>query len=378
MRKLSLFLILLFVACINLTQASEKVIKVLAIGNSFSENAAEAYLDDLARGGQVKMIIGNMVIGGCSLERHWNNAVQNLPDYSYRKIDLAGNKVVEAKKTLEEAIADEEWDYITFQQASHFSGVYATYFPYLPNLMTYVKARVKNPDVRFAFHLTWAYAKTSAHGGFVKYNNDQLVMFNAIVDAGHRATAKVGIDLIIPAGAAVQYARESELGDTFCHDGYHLNDLGKFIAACVWYEVLTDKPVIENPFKLAETTEAQDAILKESAHRAILHTKRLQERIDKQVKMKNVPVDLLQTGLLENKATLLYFKDVEYTSPHFKLVQTLGLKGYLPEWEARLQEPVDPQTLAQWKKESNLKLEGITAGTSTRLEALEMIYSTIR
>lgn len=100
--------------------------------------------------------------------------------------------------------------------------------------------------------------------------------------------------------------------------------------------------------------------------------------IDKEVKMKNIPVELLQTGLLDNKATLLYFKDVEYTSPHFKLVQILGLKGYLPEWEARLQDPIDAATLVQWKRASNLTLEGITADKSTRLEALEMIYNKTR
>lgn len=279
MRRHSLFLIFLFVVSLHLAYAGESVIKVLAIGNSFSDDATEAYLDDLARGGEVKMIIGNMYIGGCSLERHWNNAVLNLPDYSYRKIDPQGKRVVQEKKTLEEALADEEWDYITFQQASHFSGVYATYMPYLSDLLTYVKARAKNPNVQFAFHMTWAYAKTSTHGGFVTYNNDQQVMFDAIVDAAQRATAKVGIDLIIPAGPAIQYARETELGDHFCRDGYHLNDMGKFTAACVWYEAITGKPVIANPFKLPEITEAQDALLKKAAHRAILHTKRLQEKV---------------------------------------------------------------------------------------------------
>ncbi len=280
MKKLSLLFILLFAAGINLTHASGKVIKVLAIGNSFSDDAAEVYLDDLARGGQVKMIIGNMYIGGCSLERHWNNAVEGLSDYSYRKIDLAGNRVVEEHKSLEEAIVDEEWDYITFQQASHFSGVYATYMPYLTDLLSYVKARAKKPDVQFAFHITWAYAKTSTHAGFLTYNKDQLVMFDAIVDAAHRATSKAGIELLIPSGPAIQYARESELGDNFCRDGYHLNDLGKFTAACVWYETLTGNPVIENPFKLAQATEAEDRIAKESAHRAIRHTKQLQEKVN--------------------------------------------------------------------------------------------------
>lgn len=279
MKRQFFFLFFLFATSVCFAQGGERIIKVLAIGNSFSEDAAESYLDDLARGGGVKMIIGNMYIGGCSLERHWNNAMDNQADYSYRKIDVTGKKVVEEKKTLEDAIADEDWDYITFQQASHFSGVYASYFPYLPKLMAYVKERAKNPNVHFAFHMTWAYAQNSTHDGFLKHDKNQTKMFDAIVDAAQRATAKVGIDLIIPAGPAVQYARESEFGDNFCRDGYHLNDLGKFTAACVWYEVLTGKSAIDNPFKLPETTEAQDAILKKAAHRALLHTQNLQQKI---------------------------------------------------------------------------------------------------
>lgn len=97
--------------------------------------------------------------------------------------------------------------------------------------------------------------------------------------------------------------------------------------------------------------------------------------IDKQVKMKNVPIDLLQSNLLDNKATLLYFKDVEYTSPYFKLVQVLGLKGYLPEWDARLQDPIDAETLTQWRRLSNLKLDDVESGKTTRLAVLQKIYN---
>ncbi len=277
MKRISLLFLFLLIASIGVTHAGDKIIKVLAIGNSFSDDAAEVYLDDLARGGDVKMIIGNMYIGGCSLERHWNNATDNLPAYSYRKIDLQGNRVVKDKTSLEEAIADEDWDYITFQQASQFSGKYATYFPYLPNLLSYVKARAKNPNVKFAFHMTWAYEQTSKNANFAKYNNDQNFMFNSIVDAAQRATLKTGIDLIIPSGPAVQYVRGTEIGDRLCRDGYHLNDMGKFTAASVWYETLTGKPAMENPFKLPEVIPTEDAIFKAAAHRAILHTKRLQE-----------------------------------------------------------------------------------------------------
>jgi len=36
------------------------VIKILAIGNSFSEDAVESYVDDLANADNVQVVIGNM------------------------------------------------------------------------------------------------------------------------------------------------------------------------------------------------------------------------------------------------------------------------------------------------------------------------------
>ncbi|MDD4514638.1 FAD-dependent oxidoreductase [Massilibacteroides sp.] len=96
--------------------------------------------------------------------------------------------------------------------------------------------------------------------------------------------------------------------------------------------------------------------------------------IDKEVKMRNVPIEDLQEQLISQKATLYYFKDVEYTHPDFKMVEVLGLKGYLPEWEARLQDPVDKETLSQWKRLSNLKLEEVEVNKTTRSAVLRMIY----
>lgn len=45
-------------------------LRVLAIGNSFSQDAVEQYLHELGKSEGYIMIIGNMYIGGCSLERH--------------------------------------------------------------------------------------------------------------------------------------------------------------------------------------------------------------------------------------------------------------------------------------------------------------------
>lgn len=100
--------------------------------------------------------------------------------------------------------------------------------------------------------------------------------------------------------------------------------------------------------------------------------------IDSKVKVQNIDLSRLQDKLIDQKATLIYFKDVDNTSPRFRMVQYLGLRGYLPEWNARLLEPVDAATLAAWKKLSGESLPGVEAGKTTRLAALEMIYRKIK
>lgn len=84
--------------------------------------------------------------------------------------------------SLEMVLADEDWDYVSLQQASTFSGMYETYEASLPELIEYVKARLPK-KTKLMLHQTWAYASTSNHGGFKNYNRDQLTMYHAIVDA---------------------------------------------------------------------------------------------------------------------------------------------------------------------------------------------------
>ncbi|MDD4921873.1 MAG: DUF4886 domain-containing protein [Bacteroidales bacterium] len=267
-----LILFVVFFCWISSTFAQvQDTIKILAIGNSFSDDAAESYVDDLAKADGVNVIIGNMYIGGCSLEKHWNNANGNLPAYSYRKI-TDGVKTVLAKQTLEDAIKDEDWDYITVQQVSGSSGIYDTFFPYLSNLLQYVKALATNKNVKYAFHQTWAYAANSTHADFVKYNNDQMQMYHAIVGTVNKASAQVGIDIIIPAGTAIQNGRSSMLGDVFNRDGYHLNfGIGRYTAACTWYETLLGRPVIGLSFAPNEMSATDVYIAQHAAHAAVLN-----------------------------------------------------------------------------------------------------------
>jgi len=77
MKRINLTLITLFFLCQTLFAQEQAVLKVLAIGNSFSEDAIENYLYDLAKTSNKKMVIGNLYIGGASLELHVKNATDD-------------------------------------------------------------------------------------------------------------------------------------------------------------------------------------------------------------------------------------------------------------------------------------------------------------
>ncbi len=268
--KRHLFFLWTFSILFTISASSQDTIRVLAIGNSFSQNAIENYLYELGQEEGITFIIGNLYIGGCSLERHWNNATNNKADYSYRKIDSNGEKTATPETSLLQGIADEKWDYISFQQNSGNSGIIDTYFPYLRQLTTFVKENATNPNVEFIFHQTWAYAKDSNHNEFPKYNNDQQQMYRAIVKTSRKAAHKVGIKMIVPAGTAVQNGRSSFIGDRFCHDGYHLTqDLGCYTAACTWFETLSGKSVVGNPFAPATITPLEVLTVQRAAHQAV-------------------------------------------------------------------------------------------------------------
>ncbi len=251
-------------------QNTAGVIKILAIGNSFSEDAIETNLYNLAKASGKTVIIGNMYIGGASLATHKANADRNIPIYEYRKINVAGEKKVFLKTSIDLAVQDEQWDYISFQQASPNSGQLETVQASLPAVYNYVKSKATNPDVKYIYHQTWAYATTSNYSAFANYNNNQITMYDAIVNVFQKIEPIIPSHILIPAGTAIQNARTSALGEGFNRaDGYHLNNLGKYIAASTWFEKIFGQTVVGNTynggFSAFEVKVAQNA-----AHLAVL------------------------------------------------------------------------------------------------------------
>ena len=268
MRRISFLIAAIFIL---ITSINAKEVKLLAIGNSFSDDAIEHYLYGLADANGDTIVIGNMYIGGCSLERHYNNSVSNSNSYSYRKI-VDGVKTITPEYRLSDAIADEDWDYISFQQVSSLSGILDSYYPYIDELIKYAQKHSTNPDVQIVLHSTWAYAESSTHTAFVNYNSSQTEMFKAIIDAGIRVAEKSGIDMIIPAGTAIQNGRTTSLGDTFCRDGFHLElSYGRYTASCVWYEKLFGKSVVSNNYVPATINPFQAKVSQLAAHNAVIN-----------------------------------------------------------------------------------------------------------
>lgn len=270
-KKLFLAIVALMFALAASGKEKDDVIRILSIGNSFSEDAVENYLWDIADADGKTLVVGNLFIGGCSLERHLGNALGGKPDYRYRKTLADGTKEQKDKVTMEAALADEQWDYISFQQSSPLSGLYDTWEKSLPELASYVRVRVPK-KAKFILHQTWAYEGSSSHTGFKNYDNDQMKMYLAIVDAVSRIAKNQKIKVTVPSGTAIQNLRTSYIGDHVTRDGYHLDKkIGRYTAACTWYETLSGRSVLGNSYCPEGLTEERQKIAQRAAHEAVLN-----------------------------------------------------------------------------------------------------------
>lgn len=217
--------------------------KLLSIGNSFSVDA-QRWLYALAKENGIDLQTGNLYIGGCSLQRHWENIKADAADYIYYV-----NSVPEScPMSIEAALALDTWDVITLQQASHVSGEPQSYIPYLTDIAAYVRAA--QPQAKIFFHQTWAYEVDSTHPCFKTYNHDQAEMYRRLRDASMMATKLIGAELL-PVGTVIQALREQlpefdypNGGVSLNRDGFHLSlDYGRFAAAATWLYTLFGQPI---------------------------------------------------------------------------------------------------------------------------------------
>lgn len=221
-------------------------LNILAIGNSFTADAYTNFADLAESAGVKNYVIAYLYRGGTSLSYHYTAITSGVPGYSYRRWGSDFGYKVTEESTIEDAILEYEWDIITVQQVSQDSGDSTTIDPALTGLLREVKKLNDNPNTKYGYHMTWAYAKDANHSGFPRYNRDQNLMFNKILETTQtKVVTNPNIDFIIPSGTAIQNVRETRVGDTLTQDGYHLNGIGKYIAGLMWIKQITNVDVFK-------------------------------------------------------------------------------------------------------------------------------------
>ena len=248
----------------------KKSVKILAIGNSFSDDAMEHLAVILKGAGVENISLGNLYIGGCSLETHYNNIQSGADAYEYRV--NTGEGWTTTKRSIDYGILYDDWDVITVQQMSSHSGLPES-FTHLEPVIAHVKKIAKNPDVKILWHMTWAYQGDSQHPGFAAYNCEQKKMYESIL-SGVKTRINKNSDVVgvIPSGVAIQKLRESYLGDNVTRDGFHLSlGIGRYTAALTWFKRLTGADISDTdaiPEAFPELKE-HIAVIKEAVNYAI-------------------------------------------------------------------------------------------------------------
>jgi len=278
------------------TKTEGKVVRLLTIGNSFAGNATR-YLEGIAEAAGDRVILGRANIGGASMERHWRavEAYEADPDGPAGKPYLHSG----ARASLKEMLQLEPWDVVTIQQFSWLSYDAQTYRPYARKLYDYVRRNCPGAQVRI--HETWAYRGDELRPGY----SDQQTLHADIRAAYHTIAGELGIR-ILPVGDAFnavrsspewqrdfreldfdsQTARYPELPDqthSLCRgwvwqradeegewqlrrDTHHANAAGCYLGACVFYECLFGKSVVENSFVPPEIDPQDARFLRRVAH----------------------------------------------------------------------------------------------------------------
>ncbi len=209
------------------TSANNSGLSVLAIGNSFTDDATR-HLPQIMNAFEEKDIFfAKIVKGGTSLQDHWENISSSAKEYVFYF-----NKYsfwVSAKiSTVKEAIELTDWDYVVLQQLSTLSVDYDSYQPYLNDLISIIKKNC--PDTKIVWQMTWAYSSATC-------NREE--MYNSIVAATEKVSEVV--DIVIPSGRVIEELRESEYNDDMdlTRDGRHLNKgFPCFALSCLWHEYL--------------------------------------------------------------------------------------------------------------------------------------------
>lgn len=214
---------------------------VLAIGNSFSQDATR-YLHSIARADGVNLTVVNLFIGGCSLEKHYRNMLSEKKAYD---LQFNGHSTGFAV-SIEDALLNREWDVVTVQQVSTQSFIEDSYFPYVQELVNYVKKC--QPKAKIYLHQTWAYEDGSDRLLSVAKFDTAKQMLDGIISANKKVANELKVDKMIKSGELIGKILDGGV-EKIHRDTFHASlGLGRYALGLLWYKTLTGNSVLNNTF----------------------------------------------------------------------------------------------------------------------------------
>jgi len=230
----------------ELFEEDDGILKVFSIGNSFSQDSVTRLYEVAKACGYTNVVFAYATISYSDLEGHYANFTNGSNGYTYYEYNKSSSFMSIANADIYTCLKRQNWDYITYQQASVRSGKPETIAPYIAALTEYAKKEVNNKNLEFLWHSTWAYPKLNPTTGAVNnylsqnYNNDQDYMYNSIIDVAQNVTMASGLYAgILPTGTAVQNMRTTPIGDNMNRDGLHIeSNYGRLTNSLTWFKTL--------------------------------------------------------------------------------------------------------------------------------------------
>lgn len=284
--------------------AGEKTVKVLAVGNSFSQNAL-TYFSNIVTAAGSSTVAVNAMIGGCDFERHMRHA-----DAFESDPEAAEGRPYPGGLSLKDLLTQEKWDVVTIQQASPKSYKPETFHPHADRLIAYIGKYA--PQAEIVIHQTWAYREDHSFWGETNMTTD--LMYKGLRAAYDGFAKETGFRQI-PCGDAFESARQDPAWGKFVpdlsydrqkavypampqeknslhnscwwktkgtrsggpelqDDRFHANAQGKYLLGCVWFEFFFNQSAIGNAFIPEGVTAEEAAVLQRIAHRVVTEKQR--------------------------------------------------------------------------------------------------------
>lgn len=238
-------------------ESREAPLCILGIGNSYTIDSMWL-LDQVyrAENSGKRLKLGIAYYSGCTLAQHVGFINNKSAEYDYYFLDSAtGTWVIKNDVTLEEIIADQQWEVVSMQQGSGDSGRATTYNSNIQTIQSFVETTLGYKPTYF-WNMTWAYPEVdittdkytldnapNAYAFKNYYNSNQLYMYGKITETvQQKIVPDESFAWIMPVGTTIQNANSGYLTDHDLYRDYtHLNDFARVMAAYTWYCKLENK-----------------------------------------------------------------------------------------------------------------------------------------